>query len=120
MPIFLDNFIWFNPAMELDTYFLIARYLETLELPNEMDTTQRRNFKRKAHQYVFINGLLYKKDKKNLTRPLRVLKKNELEFVLHSYHDDPLAGHFGFQETYRSISLKYFWPQMGNDIKHYV
>ncbi len=106
--------------MESDTYFEILRYLDTLELPPQLDTTQRRKIKRKAQQYVVINGLLYKKDKKNPTRPLRVIKQSEMEAILYSFHEDPLAGHFGFQETYRSINLRYFWPQMGTDIKNYV
>jgi len=106
--------------METDTYFRILRYLETLELPDDLDTAQRRTFKRQAHKYVTIDGLLYFKNKKNPVRPLRVLKENELDVVLYSFHEDPLAGHFGFAETYRAISLKYYWPQMGTVIKEYV
>ncbi|GES81620.1 enzymatic polyprotein, putative [Rhizophagus clarus] len=81
---------------------------------------QIRKFERQAHQYIFLEGLLHKKNKKNPTCLLRVLKKNELETVLYSFHKDPLAEHFGFAETYRTINLKYFWPQMGADIKAYV
>ena len=106
--------------MDFATYFNILRYLETLELPDNIDAAQRRAFKRKAHYYVSIDGLLYKKNKENPTRPLRVLKKSELATVLYNFHEDPLAGHFGFSETYRAISLRYFWPQMGNDIRSYV
>ena len=106
--------------MDFDTYFDILRYLETLELPDDLDSAQRRAFKRKAHYYVSIDGLLYKKNKESPTRPLRVLKKNELPTVLYNFHEDPLAGYFGFLETYRAISLRYFWPQMGNDIRSYV
>ncbi|CAB4478831.1 unnamed protein product [Rhizophagus irregularis] len=106
--------------MDFTTYFNILRYLETLELPNNIDAAQLRAFKRKAYYYVSIDGLLYKKNKENPTRPLRVLKKSELVTVLYNFHEDPLAGHFGFSETYRAISLRYFWPQMGNDIRSYV
>ncbi|CAB4375498.1 unnamed protein product [Rhizophagus irregularis] len=106
--------------MDTDTYFDILRYLETLELSDDFDSNQCRSFKRKAHFYVSIDGLLYKKNKDSPTRPLRVLKKSELAAVLYNFHEDPLAGHFGFSETYRAISLRYFWPQMGNDIRSYV
>ncbi|GBC47303.2 DDE-type integrase/transposase/recombinase [Rhizophagus irregularis DAOM 181602=DAOM 197198] len=106
--------------MDFTTYFNILRYLESLELPDNNDAAQRRAFKRKAHYYVSIDGLLYKKNKENPIRPLRVLKKSELATVLYNFHEDPLAGHFGFSETYRAISLRYFWPQMGNDIRSYV
>jgi hypothetical protein len=49
-----------------------------------------------------------------------VIKYDEKKKILYNFHEDPLAGHFGFQETYRSISLKYYWPNMGNDIKTYI
>ncbi|CAB5350256.1 unnamed protein product [Rhizophagus irregularis] len=81
--------------MDFTTYFNILRYLETLELPDNIDADQRRAFKRKAHYYVSIDGLLYKKNKESPTRPLRVLKKSELATVLYNFHEDPLAGHFG-------------------------
>ena len=51
---------------------------------------------------------------------MRVLKPSEVEPIFFSFHEDSLAGHFNFKETLRSISMKYFWPQMGEDIKHYV
>src|SRR5579859_7603465 len=43
-----------------------------------------------------------------------------MEMILYSFHEDPLAGHFGFTKTYRAINQRYFWPQMGNDIKEYI
>ena len=49
-----------------------------------------------------------------------MIKPTEVELILYSFHEDPLAGHFGFTETYRAINQRYFWPQMGNDIKEYV
>ena len=106
--------------MEPDTYYQLTRFLDDLTLPNNLEDNQRRSFKAKAKQYLLINGLLYKRNRKNPQRPLRVIKQNEVETILYSFHEDPLAGHFGFSETYRAISERYFWPQMGNDIKNYI
>lgn len=106
--------------MELDTYFQLTRYLDDLTLPAELTDTQRRSFKAKAKHYLLINGLLYKRNRKNPQRPLRVIKISEMEMILYSFHEDPLAGHFGYNETFRAISERYFWPQMGNDIKRHV
>ena len=106
--------------MDLDTYFQLTRYLDELTPPAELTDTQKRSFKAKARHYLLINGLLYKKNRRNPQRPLRVIKLSKVEMILYSFHEDLLAGHFGFNETYRAISERYFWPQMGDDIKKYV
>ena len=106
--------------MDLGTYYRLTKYLDDLILPAEFDKNQLRNFKIKAKNYLVRNGLLYKRNPRNPQRPLRVIKPAEVESILYSFHEDPLAGHFGFTETYRAINQRYFWPQMGNDIKEYV
>ena len=106
--------------MDLTTYHQLLQYLDDLIIPEAMEATQLRSFKSKARHYCVLNGLLYKKNKKNPQRHLRVIKPAEVETILHNFHSDPLAGHFGYDETYRAISEKYFWPQMGTDIKNYV
>ena len=35
-------------------------------------------------------------------------------------HSDVTAGHFAFERTFQRTSTKYYWPQMGNDIKKYI
>ena len=94
--------------------------MDELTLPAEFTEAQRRSFKAKTKHYILINGLLYKRNRRNPQRPLRVIKLSEVEMILYSFHEDPLAGHFGFNETFRAISERYFWPQMGNDIKGHV
>src|SRR5215471_6255300 len=106
--------------MDLDTYNRLTEYLDDLTIPANYDETQRKKLKSKGQQYLVRNGLLYKKNSRNPQRPLRVIKISEVELILRSFHEDPLAGHFGFAETYRAIHQKYFWPQMGNDIKEHV
>ena len=36
------------------------------------------------------------------------------------YHDNLLAGHFGYLQTLELVSRKYFWPGINKDIKKYV
>ncbi|CAG8720086.1 23629_t:CDS:1, partial [Racocetra persica] len=33
--------------------------------------------------------------------PCRILRREEIQAVLFSMHDDPLAEHFGFEATYQ-------------------
>jgi Integrase zinc binding domain len=37
--------------------------------------------------------------------------------ILYNTHSDPLAGHFSIEETYRRIKIRYYWPQMFNDVR---
>src|SRR5438045_3950882 len=106
--------------MNSDTYYQLTQYLDDLTQPAESTSKERRSFKAKARHYILLNGLLYKKNRRNPQRPLRVIKLSEVERILYSFHEDPLAGHFGYNETYRAISERYFWPQMGDDIKRHV
>jgi hypothetical protein len=63
-----------------------------------------------------LNDQLYKKNKDNPNRPIKVVKENEVEDILYYSHSDPLAGHFLLDETYRRIKIRYYWPQMFDDV----
>src|SRR5436189_1391735 len=106
--------------MNSDTYYQLTRYLDELTLPAEFTEAQRRSFKAKTKHYILINGLLYKRNRRNSQRLLRVIKLSEVEMILYSFHEDLLAGHFGYNETFRAISERYFWSQMGDDIKRHI
>ncbi|CAG8830944.1 18824_t:CDS:2, partial [Racocetra persica] len=43
--------------------------------------------------YQLKNNLLYKKNQKDLDKPIRVIKWNEVELVLYMIHSHPTAGH---------------------------
>ena len=36
------------------------------------------------------------------------------------YHDDPLAGHFEIEKTYKLLAWKYYWPTFCHDVEAYV
>ena len=40
--------------------------------------------------------------------------------VISEYHDKPLAGHPGTDETIRSIKEHFFWPGMNRQIRRYI
>ena len=89
-------------------------------MPTHLDTQQRSSIKRKSRYFIVLNDQLYKKNKNNPNRPIRVVKENEVEDILYHMHSDPLAGHFSIDETYRRTKIRYYWPQMFNDIRQYV
>ena len=48
-----------------------------------------------------IEGQLYKKNKQEPHRLLKVVKVNEVDIILYNLHSDPLAGQFALEETYK-------------------
>ena len=106
--------------MELDIYYRLIEYLDDLRIPETFDKAQIQSLRSKAHHYFTRDELLYKKNRQNTHQLLQVVKPSEVPNILYSFHKDLLAGHFGFNETFRAISMKYFWPNMGDDIKAYI
>ncbi|CAB5313759.1 unnamed protein product [Rhizophagus irregularis] len=94
--------------MNLDTYYLLTRYLDDLTIPNDMDNAQKCSFKNKAKSYLVKNGILYRRNPKNPQQPLRVIKITKRDIILRGFHEDLLAGHFGFNKTFRAIKERYF------------
>lgn len=61
---------------------------------------QQAAIKKKSRYFIILNNQLYKKNKDNPNRPIRVAKESEIEEILYHTHSDPLAGHFSIDETY--------------------
>jgi transposase InsO family protein len=40
--------------------------------------------------------------------------------LLKQNHDDPHAGHFGYEKTLELLRRKYWWPNMPGDVREYV
>ena len=106
--------------MDSNTYYILVQFLTDHTLPNNLDKEKQRKMKNKARYFIVVNGLLYKRNKKEPTRPFKVVKHNEIKTILYNLHSDPLAGHFGIDETFRRTALRYYWPQMFEDIRTYV
>ncbi|CAG8611019.1 11566_t:CDS:2 [Cetraspora pellucida] len=106
-------FVYHHPQIRKNSFK--RRYQSKVPL----DTTEK-VIKHLTRHYLIRDGLLYKNNPRDPRRPLRVLRPYETEAVLHTMHSDPLAGHFGKTATYQRVMVRYFWPQMGNDVKRYV
>src|SRR5215469_4390496 len=105
--------------MDLTTYFSLLRFLTDNSMPTTLDKTQQATIKRKARYFIVLNDQLYKRNKENPNRPIKVVKESEVEDVLYHVHSDPLAGHFSVDETYRRVKIRYYWPQIFNNVRRY-
>jgi hypothetical protein len=70
---------------------------------------------KKSKEIKLVNGLLkYKQSRVYVPQgKLRLL-------VLKEEHDSPIAGHRGEKATIATVSRRYYWPGMKEDITHFV
>ncbi|GET04035.1 uncharacterized protein LOC109147323 [Rhizophagus clarus] len=87
--------------MDLNTYYTLIQFLTTRSMPTHLDTQQRASIKWKSRYFIVLDDHLYKKNKDNPNRPIRVAKESEIEDILYHMHSDPLVGHFSVNEMYR-------------------
>ena len=60
-------------------------------------------------------GLLYYKG-----RVVIPAQKALVQELLHLYHDDQLAGHWGVDKTRELLERKFYWPGLAQDVREYV
>src|ERR1044071_6562855 len=106
--------------MDTDIYFRMLQYLTDHTLPDNVNEQQRKALIRKSRYFLVIKGQLFKRNKKEPTRPLKVVQRNEVDIILYNVHSDPLAGHFRLEETFRRVAIRYYWPQYYDDVRNYV
>ena len=73
-----------------------------------------------AKFFKIRHHLLYKKNRKDPQRLLRVIKWTEVEPILYMMHKHPTARHLGTNAMFYKIAERYYQDQMYRDIKEYV
>jgi len=79
--------------MEAQHYFNIYNYLVNKEFPNNFSSQQKCQLEKQAIYYKIQNNFLYKPDRTNSKKLLRVIKEKELSALLYMMHNDPTAEH---------------------------
>ena len=107
--------------MEIQQYQNILKYLQHQITPTDIITAQQqRKFINLTKNFIISNNLLYKKDRNDNDKFIKVIQRHELEPVLYMMHNDPTAGHFATDIMFHKIKSRYYWPQMYEDIRSYV
>ena len=106
--------------MNLDHFQNLLEYLETDEFPLDLTDFEKRTLIKQSRFYEVRNRMLYKKNRKNRDRPIRVIRWTEVEPILYMMHKIPTAGHLGIDAMYYKIADLYYWDQMYKDIRNYV
>ena len=87
--------------MDLNTYYSLIQFLTDYSMPTHLTKPQQAAIQRKSRYFIVINDQLYKKNKDNPNRSIKVVKENEVEDILHHTHSNLLTEHFSLDETYR-------------------
>ena len=98
----------------------IGRYLQSA-LNGTPSLLVQKNVKKKALNFILMDGILLRKPKNQLDNPRRVvdLKRRQYE-LLQEIHDSSWAGHRGAWPTYLKLKERYYWKNMSRDIEEYV
>ena len=103
--------------------FLI-QYLETNELPKSQK--RARKLLLQSGDYCLIDGLLFhcpvqkSQRSNNINQYQLVVPEIMIKTVLGLYHDSPMGGHSGIQDTLDRVKEQYVFPRMSQLVTDYV
>lgn len=75
---------------------------------------------RESKRFKLDKGLLYYQADEYSSWRLCIPRGEICEAILHDNHDIAIAGYGGIAKTYSNIARSYYWPGMGQDVKHHV
>ena len=96
--------------MDLNVYYNLLWLLEDGTLSTDIMAKQEKKLWTQEKHLFICNGLLYKTNRTEPSRPLRIVKTNEIEAILYNMHAAETAGHFAFKGTYQCTIVRYYWP----------
>jgi hypothetical protein len=96
----------------------IAKYLTTLRKPKRLTASEFRQFRKKAMKYVMRDGLIFRRESKNIPSRLVVDSGEEQTKIIMALHDE--SGHKGRESTYRKIADYYYWESCYTMTKAYI
>ena len=106
--------------MDITSYQQLYQYLKTGDIPKKMTNQQIKTFKKQSTHYFIQNNLLFRRNIKTPSEPLKVIKSTELESILYNLHSNILSGYFGVKATYNHARSRYYWPNLYKTIAKYV
>jgi hypothetical protein len=94
----------------------VQQWHSDLRRPVGLSDAKYETFLRYCTEFFVDSEKLWRKDYKGEHK--LVVSQDRRLFILTSAHDD--AGHHGFFATRSLVTLRYWWPFMGNDIAWFV
>ena len=95
----------------------IIDFYRTSSIPPDLTPQETQRFLNQAAKYILKADTLFKK---NGELPLQkvIFNTDQRERILKAAHDN--LGHHGEQATLEHIKARFYWPNLWNDVRHYV
>jgi hypothetical protein len=90
----------------------VQQWHEDLVRPEDLTDAEYTSFLKYCTEFFIDTTQLWRKDRKGEHK--LVIAQERRMFIMVTAHDD--TGHHGHYATHALISLRYWWPFMGNDI----
>ncbi|MGZ4850011.1 MAG: reverse transcriptase domain-containing protein, partial [Candidatus Bathyarchaeia archaeon] len=101
----------------------ISTYLETGKFPEKASKEEQTAIAKVSQNLYISNGLLLRRREpdKGFGNPrIYVPEGPPRNHILKYLHDDHLAGHLGAKRTFLRIAIRFWWPEMLEEVTTYV
>src|ERR1044071_158610 len=99
--------IGLNLSMETTRYWEVQGYKETGEILERI--RKKEKWREWADEFEERNGQIYYNDR-------RIVLKEEVNWIISMFHDDPTMAHQNEGEVTRRIKERYLWPNLAKDV----
>jgi hypothetical protein len=103
--------------MDRQLYQDLIQYLTTLTFTEGITDKRKTLIRKNSTQYIYQHNTLFKKTKDGLRK---VILPDQVESILYHFHTDMSSAHLGIDAVLGKIKDRYYWPQMGDDVKEYI
>jgi hypothetical protein len=110
--------VFFSEGFETRLEDILVYLLEGI-IPELFTEKEKEAFMKKCQKYFVNGGKLFRRRKDDIAQRV-IMNKEQADTVLKGLHDSACGGHFGVQNTYKKVAIRYWWPGMGDDIKEWV
>jgi hypothetical protein len=103
--------------MDKQLYQDLIQYLTTLTFMDGITDEQKILIQKNSTHYIYQNNTLYRKTKDGIRK---VILPEQVELILYHLHTDISRAHMGIDAVIGKIKDRYYWPQLGKDVKKYI
>ena len=103
--------------MDEQLYQELIQYLSTLTFMDGITDKWKNSIRKSSTQYIYQQNILFRKTKEGMRK---VILCKQVEPILYHLHKDMSGSHLGTDAVIVKIKDRYYWPQMGEDVKEYI
>jgi hypothetical protein len=103
--------------MDKQLYQDLIQYLTTLTFMDGITDKRKTLIRKNSTHYIYQHNTLYRKTKDGIRK---VILPEQVESILYHLHTDMSGAHMGIDAVIGKIKDRYYWPQLGEDVKKYI